>query len=51
MEQQLQGKTIPWHHVKPYLEINKRIINFEELIKSGDMTVSEVEPKLPKPLF
>ena len=21
------------------------------MIKSGDMTVSEVEPKLPKPLF
>jgi hypothetical protein len=37
--------------LKTYFEIHKRILNFEEMIKTGDMTLSEVETKLPKPLF
>lgn len=37
--------------LKTYFEIHKRILNFEEMMKTGDMTLSEVETKLPKPLF
>ena len=37
--------------LKTYFEINKRILNFEEMMKTGDMTLSEVETKLPEPLF
>ncbi len=37
--------------LKTYFGFHKRIVNFEEMIKSGDMTLSEAESKLPKPLF
>ena len=37
--------------MKKYLDIHKRIKSYENLIKSGDMEISEVETKLPKPVF
>jgi hypothetical protein len=51
MEQRFQGKTVPWLLLKTYLDIHERITNYEKLIKSGDMTIPEVEPKLPRILF
>jgi hypothetical protein len=51
MEQRFQGKTVPWLHLKTYLDIHERIISYDKLIKCGDMTIPEVESKLPKTLF
>jgi hypothetical protein len=51
MDQQFQGKSIPWLQLKTYFEIHERIINFDKMMKTGDMTLSEVESKVPKPVF
>ena len=51
MDQQFQGKSIPWLQLKTYFEIHKRILNFEEMMKAGDMTIADVEARLPRPLF
>jgi hypothetical protein len=51
MEQRFQGKSVPWLQIKTYLDIHKRITSYDELIKTGDSTIQEVESKLPKILF
>ena len=51
MDQQFQGRSIPWLQLKTYFEIHDRIINFDKMMKTGDMTLSEVESKVPKPVF
>ncbi len=51
MDQQFQGKSIPWLQLKTYFEIHERIINIDKMMKSGDMTLSEAGTKLPKPVF
>jgi hypothetical protein len=51
MDQQFQGKSIPWLQLKTYFEIHKRFLNIEEMMKTGDMTLSEAGTKLPKPVF
>jgi hypothetical protein len=51
MEQQFSGKSVPWVQLKSYLDIHKRINHFDDFIKSGVMTIPEVESKLPQTLF
>ena len=51
MDQQFEGKSVPWLQLKTYLDIHKRILNFEEMIKNGDLTIAIVESRLPKLLF
>ncbi len=50
MDQQFQGKSIPWLQLKTYFEIHDRIFNFDKLIKTGDLTTADVEARLPRPL-
>jgi hypothetical protein len=51
MDQQFQGKSIPWLQLKNYFENHERIINFDKMMKTGDMTIADVEARLPRPLF
>jgi hypothetical protein len=51
MEQRFLGKTVPWLKLQTYLGIHKQITSFDDFIKSKDMTIPEVESKLPKTLF
>jgi len=37
--------------LKTYFEIHRRILNLEDLMKAGDMTIADVEARLPRPLF
>ena len=51
MDQLFSGKSVPWLELKSYFDIHERIINFEKMIKSGDLSIPDVEARLPKPLF
>ena len=51
MDQQFQGKSIPWLQLKTYFKNHERIINFDKMMESGDMTIADVEARLPRPLF
>ena len=37
--------------MKKYLDAHKCIKSYENLIKTGNMEIPEVETKLPKPMF
>jgi hypothetical protein len=37
--------------LKTYFDIHRRITNFEEMMKTGDLTLADIEARIPKPLF
>jgi hypothetical protein len=49
MQQQNNGKRVPWSQLEEYLESHQKLlVSMLDLLKGGVMEKSDIETKLPK---